>query len=296
MEMNEFAQKVLAAVKGKLGEDYRVEIKEVRKNNGVLLHGLVILSETRNVVPTIYLEIFRTAYEDGIPFSKIIEKILNVYQEEMPKGNVNMDFFKEFDQVSDRICYRLIRRRGNEALLGEIPHVEFMDLAICFFYAYQGGVLGDGSIPIYNTHLDMWKVGTKELMMLAGVNTPRLYPADLRSMTEILKETAEMQNIECPPPESRLEILTNDRRTQGAACILYPGMLEKIAAVRKKSFYIIPSSVHEVLILKDSGGENEEELRKTIREVNSRFVAKEEILSDNLYYYDFGSKTVKIIF
>ena len=51
-----------------------------------------------------------------------------------------------------------------------------------------------------------------------------------------------------------------------------------------------------LLILKDSGGENEEELRKTIREVNSRFVAKEEILSDNLYYYDFSSKTVKIIF
>lgn len=296
MEMKEFAQKVLVAVKGKLGEGYRVEIKEVRKNNGILLHGLVILSETKNVVPTIYLEIFMAAYEDGVPFSKIIDKILDVYQEEMPKGDVSMEFFKEFDKVSDRICYRLIRRKGNEALLEEIPHVEFMDLAICFFYAYQGGALGDGSIPIYNSHLEMWKVGTKELMTLAGVNTPRIYPAELRSMTDILKETAQIQVIGGPVPESNLDILTNDRRAQGAACILYPGMLERIATVKKRSFYIIPSSVHEVLILKDTGRENVEEIKKTIREVNSRFVAKEEILSDNLYYYDFGSKTVKIIF
>lgn len=296
MEMKEFAQKVLVAVKGKLGEGYRVEIKEVRKNNGILLHGLVILSETKNVVPTIYLEIFMAAYEDGVPFSKIIDKILDVYQEEMPKGDVSMEFFKEFDKVSDRICYRLIRRKGNEALLEEIPHVEFMDLAICFFYAYQGGALGDGSIPIYNSHLEMWKVGTKELMTLAGVNTPRIYPAELRSMTDILKETAQIQVIGDPVPESNLDILTNDRRAQGAACILYPGMLERIATVKKRSFYIIPSSVHEVLILRDTGRENVEEIKKTIREVNSRFVAKEEILSDNLYYYDFGSKTVKIIF
>lgn len=296
MEMKEFAQKVLVAVKGKLGEGYRVEIKEVRKNNGILLHGLVILSETKNVVPTIYLEIFMAAYEDGVPFSKIIDKILDVYQEEMPKGDVSMEFFKEFDKVSDRICYRLIRRKGNEALLEEIPHVEFMDLAICFFYAYQGGALGDGLIPIYNSHLEMWKVGTKELMTLAGVNTPRIYPAELRSMTDILKETAQIQVIGGPVPESNLDILTNDRRAQGAACILYPGMLERIATVKKRSFYIIPSSVHEVLILRDTGRENVEEIKKTIREVNSRFVAKEEILSDNLYYYDFGSKTVKIIF
>ena len=296
MEMKEFAQKVLVAVKGKLGEGYRVEIKEVRKNNGILLHGLVILSETKNVVPTIYLEIFMAAYEDGVPFSKIIDKILDVYQEEMPKGDVSMEFFKEFDKVSDRICYRLIRRKGNEALLEEIPHVEFMDLAICFFYAYQGGALGDGSIPIYNSHLEMWKVGTKELMTLAGVNTPRIYPAELRSMTDILKETAQIQVIGGPVPESNLDILTNDRRAQGAACILYPGMLERIATVKKRSFYIIPSSVHEVLILRDTGRENVEEIKKTIREVNSRFVAKEEILSDNLYYYDFVSKTVKIIF
>ena len=296
MEMKEFAQKVLVAVKGKLGEGYRVEVKEVRKNNGILLHGLVILSETKNVVPTIYLEIFLAAYEDGVPFFKIIDKILDVYQEEMPKGNVSMEFFKEFDKVCDRICCRLIRRKGNEALLEEIPHVEFMDLAICFFYSYQGGALGDGSIPIYNTHLEMWKVGTKELMTLAGVNTPRIYPADFRSMTDILKETGQIQAIGGPVPESNLYILTNDKRAQGAACILYPGMLEKIAAARKKSFYIIPSSVHEVLILMDTGMENVEEIKKTIREVNSRFVSKEEILSDNLYYYDFVSKTVKIIF
>lgn len=296
MDLNSFAQKVRDAVEKNLGGEYRVELKEVRKNNGVVLQGLVILGDRETVVPTIYLEAFYGAYEDGVPFGEILRRIFEIYREEVPRGKIDMEFFKNFQEVKDRICYRLIRRQDNEALLAEIPHVEFLDLAICFFYAYSGRVLGEGSILIYNSHLDLWGVGMQELMSCAERNTPRLFPGKLSPMREVLQEIMNVRRLSDPEPEIPLTVLTNDRRTHGAACILYPGMLEMLAGKEKKGFYVIPSSIHEVILLEQSEGESTEALRRIIYEVNRSHVAPEEVLSDNLYFYDPLAGAMKIIF
>lgn len=297
MDINEFAQKVRRAVEKELGQAYRVELKEVRKNNGVLLHGLLILPAESNVVPTIYLENFHAAYEDGVTFREVLNRILEIFHEETPRENIDMNFFNSFEKVRDRICYRLIGRRGNEELLRRIPYVEFLDLAVCFYYAYSGSMLGDGTIMIHNSHMEHWNVRVKDLMKLAQENTPRLFPGRLTPMRKVLDEMLGMrggfsadQDEDIP-----LTVLTNARRLHGAACILYPGMLEKIGKLKKSSFYIIPSSVHETLILENTGEESPEEMKSMIHEVNGQHVAAEEVLSDNLYYYDLPTKSIRII-
>ena len=82
MEMLVFATKVQHAVREALGEEYRVELKEVRKNNGVILQGLVIRRGEDNIMPTIYLNSFLKAYEQGITFADIIRKIVSVYRDD----------------------------------------------------------------------------------------------------------------------------------------------------------------------------------------------------------------------
>lgn len=295
MEINEFAQKVRRAVERELGEKYRIELKKVQKNNGVMLHGLLILSAERNVVPTIYLETFHAAYEDGVTFGDVLDRILAIYREETPAGNIDMDFFGSFDRVRDRICYRLIRKQHNEELLRDIPYVDFLDLAICFYYAYSGRTLGEGTILIHDSHMEQWNVKVKDLMRHAAENTPRLFPGILMPMREVLEEMLEFHE-ECRTEEEiPLNVLTNSKRSHGASCILYPGLLERIAERNGKNFYIIPSSIHEVLILEETGAEEPAEMQDMIREVNREHVAAEEVLSDNLYYYDLSSKSVKII-
>lgn len=296
MEINEFAQKICREVAKELGEEYRVELKEVRKNNGVMLHGLLISSCEGNVIPAIYLETFYAAYEDGVTFGEVLRRILEIYREETPRGNIDMEFFKSFSEVKDKICYRLIRRQDNEELLKEIPYVEFLDLAICFYYAYSSRILGEGTILIYNSHIELWGVKIQDLMRLAGENTPRLYPGRHSPMTEILEEIMETEDKVIPEGKLPLSVLTNVQRIYGAACILYPGVLERIAAGNKRSLYIIPSSVHEVILLEESEKAVPAEIRKMIYEVNRAHVAPEEILSDNLYFYDYSEKKVKIIF
>ena len=121
MDISEFAVKVCNAMRKTLGTDCRVECKEVRKNNGVILHGLLVLGENRNVAPTIYLDTFLEAYGAGATFGSIIQRLSDICREDMLRESVDMEFFRSFEKVRDRICYRLIGRKGNEELLDDIP-------------------------------------------------------------------------------------------------------------------------------------------------------------------------------
>lgn len=300
VEKKDFIQKVYREMKKELGKNHRLELKEVKKNNGVIMHGLLIYSGNSNTVPTIYLDSFWEAYEGGQCFAAVIRQLLKLYREDAPRKNIDMNFFQCFDKVRERICYRLIGQKGNEELLRESPHIDFLDLALCFYYAYDGQI-GEGSIRIKNSHAQRWGVKTADLVRLAEQNTSRLFGWRCISMEDIMRESQDFDPAEDAAKPGCLEynpmkILTNVKRIYGAVCMLYPGVLEKLSAREQKSFYILPSSVHEVILLPDTGIETAEDLREMIFDVNHTVLAPEEVLSDNLYYYDYKEKRVKIIY
>ncbi len=302
MDMETFAREICAAVEKELGREFRAEVREVRKNNGVLLHGLLVSSERPAVVPTIYLERFLEAYVSGAAFEEVVRRVLSVYEESNTKGCIDMGFFRSFEDVRDRICYRLVGMKGNEALLEEIPYIGFLDLAICFHYAYHGEELGDGTVLIYNSHMEMWETCTAELFSLAGRNTRRLFPWVCRGLGEVLQEMegsghgADMEDpVDAPFMDLPMKVLTNNKGIHGAACILYPGVLDGVAQEMGNNFFILPSSVHEVILLPDTGNEDSEDLKKIISAVNTTQVAPEEVLSDTLYRYDRADKRVVMV-
>lgn len=292
MELKDFTKKVQKAIRTRLGENYRIELQQIHKNNNVILQGLLIHTEERNISPTIYLNSFWEAYEKGIPFEVIVGRILQIYEEDTPRANVDMSFFKDFDRVKDRICYRLISAEKNRELLKGIPYMEYLDLAICFYYSYRGEALGNGSILVHDSHVAMWNTSKEELYELARQNTPKLFPKEWNSMETVLGENMPQQE---DGEGISMQILSNADHVHGAACMLYPGVLSEWADSRRQNLYIIPSSVHEVIVLPDSGREDPDRLREMIAEVNMTQVEPEEILSDNLYYYDRILKQVEIV-
>lgn len=292
MRIEEFTEKVRDAVEKGLGNGHRVEAKEVRKNNGVILHGLVVLEEGQNVAPTIYLDTFLEAYESGATFMSVLNRLLDICRMEAEKSSIDMEFFRSFEEVRDRICYRLIGKEGNEGLLEDMPYIGFLDLAICFHYAYHSEALGDGTILIHNSHMELWGTSAAELFGLAKRNTKRLFPWTCQSMVEVLREmagqdaeTEDAAEQDAFLQEMPLRILSNTKRTHGAACMLYPGVLDSLASKEGHDLYILPSSVHEVILLPDIGIPSATELRNMVREVNDTQVAPEEVLSYSLYRY-----------
>ncbi len=292
MSNKEFARKVQADIAGRLGTDHKVSVKEIVKNNGVTMQGLLIYAKDRNITPTIYLEDFYERFRQGEGWDQIIERILAVYENSIPQEPVNMDFFNEFDKVKERIAYKLINAERNKELLSKIPHIRFFDLAICFYYAFTHETLGTGSILVYNSQVETWKTNTVELHKLAGKNTAKLFGMELLPMEEFLKRLLEEENgmpeeTFCDLPQNVwMQILTNRARIFGAAGILYPGVLKKIAHEAGANLYILPSSVHEVILLAETGEENVRFLKEMVREVNETQLLPEEVLSDSVYYYD----------
>jgi len=289
MKFQEFTKAVMYKMQENLGEDYKVEIQQVRKNNDVLLCGLTIHSKQTNIIPTIYLDSFYELYINDIPLEKIVTNIYRIYQNSLPKENINMEFFKDFEKVKDRIVYRLIHAERNRELLEDIPHIPFWDLAICFSYAFWSEELGDGMILIHNHQMESWNVTYSQLMKQAEVNTPRLFPMTFYGINEVLKQMhVDIDLSECA--EEQLYVLTNQQKIYGAASILYPQTLTYIAEQLNSDFYILPSSIHEVLILrKKQFQELEKEgkiLHEMIKDINYAELAKEDVLSDYPYFYD----------
>lgn len=294
MNMKEFAVKVQKGVAGRLGEEAQVILQEVRKNNGVVRQGLSVGRKGRNISATVYLDSFYEMYGEGAAIKDIVERITAVYENDAPGQNVDMEFFSDFDKVKDRISYRLINARRNEELLELIPHIRFLDLAVCFYYAYYNEALGKGIITVYNNHMEMWNASTQELMRLAQENTRRIFGVQCRPLTEIVEEMLEDGYNEALPVVP-MKILSNKDRVYGAACLLYPGLLQEISQKESADFYILPSSVHEVILLTDDGSEDPGKLREMVREVNEQQVEPQEVLSDSVYYYGREDKQIKIL-
>lgn len=293
-DIRSFAETVSKAVSEELGDGCQVKLQEVIKNNGVILQGLVILTRERNLSPTIYLNSFLEAYEAGVPLVEIVAKILEIYRKNMPPGNINMDFFREFGKVCPGICYKVVNRGRNRALLERIPHIDFLDLSICFFYAYQNEALGYGSILIYNSHMEMWNCSTETLLRFAQENTRRIFPWKSHRLAELLQEFAGSEAGQGMTPAEAgeavsdaipMRVLTNVRRTHGATCMIYPGVLGALASEINENLYILPSSIHEVIFMPESAVDGPRQLCGMVREVNATQVEPEEILSDNLYFY-----------
>lgn len=289
MDINKFLTEVEIKLKEKMDTGVNIKTQKVRKNNNVIYYGLIIQRPEHNIAPTIYLNAFYDMYIRGMDMEEVVNCIIDTYKNGEIKDSINMDFFCNFEEVKDKIAYRLINAERNKELLEQIPHILFMDLAICFYYAFYQEELGEGMILIHNSHMEMWGTNHKELMKLAEENTGRMLPADIVSMKTLLREMFEEST------EPGLYVLTNEKKCQGAAVLLYPHILEKAAEQIGGSFYVLPSSIHEVILLKEQGNENTDGLREMIREANNTQVATEEVLSDYPYYYDAQKKKLVLI-
>ena len=298
MRYEKFEEEVIKRVQEIVGSSGSVQVNDVMKNNQTMLRGMIVLREGQNVSPTIYLNSFYEMLKDGMNLDSVVKRILEVYVRSLPQNKVDMEFFKDFEQVKDRIVYRLINREKNKELLADIPHVDFLDLAICFYYSYWHPEIGEGIILIHNSHLEMWNIGAEILMSLANVNTPRLMPSQFSSIDQALSgvlDEEQLSELHKLQQESGkyLYVLSNAKRCNGAAVILYPGVLDRVAQELRGSFYILPSSIHETLLMCDNAKCNSEDLHMMISEINESQVREEEVLSDYAYYYDVSTGILK---
>ena len=302
MTMDAFAGTVKEALSVYF-EDCSIQLQEVTKNNGLILHGLCIREEDSNIAPTIYLEGFYEQYQAGRSFVDIVKEIARVYEDNRVTGSFNPDIIMDYERIKDYICGKVVNTERNAELLSDVPNIPLCDLSIIFFVKLPDFKEQTASITIHNSLMDSWGVDTDTLYEVAKNNTPRLLPGNVRSMESVLPGlfydepgdflSTGFDDIH-PADEFRLYVATNNARVNGAAVFLYDNLLLGFAERIGADFFILPSSIHELLFLPDTKAMDVEALRDMVKSVNTSEVRPEEVLSDNVYHYSRETGLVEI--
>ncbi len=296
MSFDGFCTCVRIDMQRRLGDSFHVLVDDVAKNNDTKLKGLIIVEQGTNIHPTVYLECFYEQYKTGRTLGEIEDNVLQIYQENRREEQFDITFFTKWNVMKDRVIYKLVSYDRNRELLKEVPHRKFLDLAIvyeCFLGMNDGG---GASILIHNSHLDMWKVTADELHTTAFRNTPGLMGHSFLKMDEVLQKlmdgekeeglleglrgAEEAESISLP-----LYVLTNRYQLHGNGCILYRNLLKEIAEEWGCDICIIPSSVHETILMPMDKVESYGEMAQIICEVNRTAVMPDEIFSDHPYLF-----------
>jgi hypothetical protein len=274
-----------------------VKITEVTKNNGLKLHGLVASRKDSKVSPTIYMENFHQRYEDGCLMNDLVNEMIELIRTNKGEG-LDLDYFKDYERVKERIIFKVVNYDLNRELLEHIPYVGWNDLAIVFCHVCDEHSAGYATILIRNEHLEMWGVTKDELYKTALDNTPGLMKDVLSTMENVLTElggafiTQDFDDI--TEFADNMYILSNKNRIFGASTMLYSRHLKLLANKHNSGLYILPSSIHEVIILPEDAIDDTRYMKDMIYEVNETQVSPEERLSDNLYYYDREKEEIRI--
>ena len=288
-----------------------VMVHKVTKNNDLVLTGISIRSREVNIAPTIYMDDYYNDYKNGRPVMEIIAEIENIYNTYKLEHNFDVNSITDFNHVQGKICYKLVNKDKNKELLLDVPYIQFHDLAIVFYVVVSEDSDRTGTITVRNNLMEMWgNPDINDLYRIAKNNTQKRYKGSVFNMIEIMGEiiSHNVDNIEPNIVDDFFEmnftyednmipmfVATNSKKVNGAGVILYEGLLKTFAEKIGSDFYILPSSIHEVIFVPANGDMDVRYLIQMVKEVNATEVSPSEVLSDNVYKYHADTDFVEIM-
>lgn len=281
-------------------EEYQASINHVIKNNAVELDGICLHKHGEDLSPTIYLNSFYEQYLEGRPLKSILGEIVSTFNHDLPKLEVPASLYDDYEEVKPQIIYRIVNYHKNRNVLATCPYLPFCDLAITFRWLVHADAYGIASSLITNRELELWNVTVEELYKVASQNTQRLFPCQIQPIQELLadylSEDPELQELSLTSPTVfQMYILSNQNRINGSTCMIYDNVLYNFAKKQKSDIYILPSSIHEVLLIPASYELDEESLLSLVHDANRTVVNTTDILSDSIYRYDLDNNRVIMI-
>ena len=264
-------------------ETSQVEISVVKKNNGVSKAGLSIREDEHDVSPLLYLDDYYIHYQNGELLENIIRNIRADYDKKVQMAAVKIPSLQEFENIRGRVIYRLVNYEKNKDILEDCPHIRLHDLAVTFRWVAHIDDVGVSTSLITNKQVKEWGVSVNDLVLAARQNTPRLFPAQIIDIEEML---AGMVSFILYPSAIPMYILTNKQELNGASALLYGDILKDFANKKGADMYILPSSIHEVIMVPADRIDDPQKLSSMVHEANTTVVSTGDVLSDSVYYYD----------
>lgn len=279
---------------------YEAHLHTVTKNNGIVLDGITLLNKGEKAGPNVYLNSFFESYQMGKPLHAIMEEIILCHERAKEETSLEIMNILDFKTIKDHIIVRLVNYEKNEEQLQQCPHIKFLDLAITFRFLASKDAMGLASSLVYNKEFEQWNIELEDLYQLALFNTMREFPWQMDSLVRVVSECfgerlpeslreefkRDMESLEHIENRVNMYVLTNDTGINGATSILYDNVIKNFAKVQECNIFILPSSVHEVMLVPENAETEPDFLEELLLDANQSAVGLIDLLSDNIYYYN----------
>lgn len=299
----DFVEYVKNHIKDYLPEDYhdaKIILEKVTKGNDRILTGLTICKAGEQVTQTFYLEPYDFQHKNGRPLDSILQEIASIKMENSGPLPFDVEKLNDYEAIKSMLAIRLCDTEKNQEYLKDKPYTMCGDLAATYRVHLFDSSEGIASVVITNQMLEVWKIALEELSRDAvtaeNEREPICFYTMADQMSEIRFATKPTNLFDRSEPLSMnfspMYVLTNQSKTNGAGVLARDGVLDKIGELIGSDYYILPSSLHKLLIIPDDGNIQIKELENMVREVNATEVAPEDFLSDKVQYYDRETKTL----
>ena len=258
------------------GENPKFEFDAIRKVNG-MKECMLINTNSENIKKTIYFDDIYKDYSRCANMDTVYENVMDAIEEDSSYIDTDeiISIIEDINSVREKITFFVINAAYNTDFLRSLPHRHYLDLAIVYKFSLfkRGEVIG--KVMITNEMIKNWGITEEDLYEISLQNTEKLFPTVIKSIRPDFK------------------IVTNSNSINGASAILNKEMFRDMAEEIEDNLYIVPSSVHELIILKASN-HTPKEVRGVIYNVNTDILNVEDLLSYNLYVYDKEKDAISI--
>lgn len=300
MEFKEFLEMIKNEVQENVGDDISVTIQQTCKVNTGEKWGLSFRKAKENAGIIIYVDdLFEKEFKEE-DFDNCVKAVVHEYNVKHFSVIPDLTFVTKWDIVKEQIRILMMEYRMNTNLLQNIPHRQYLNLAISYVIPLE-----NHKIRITNELLLKWGITEQELYDKALENINKYEEPRIMWMSDIVADSTE--NIEMNQDdrkiiqemsevkEQAMYVLTNDSRQFGASGILSTYIIKELADLVNSNFYLLPSSIHEWIISIDNGSITADILQEMVKEINDAVVEPEEVLSGSIYYYDRDKNEVKVV-
>ena len=304
MNFETFMESIKNHIKEYLPESYQdaqVTIREQQKLNNRYM-GLTVIRPGDDRIPTINLtDLYRQYYENPkFRITDVLEQISQIIQKEPERFDVSR--LTQYEEEKTHLFMRVSNIEENLQVLDNVPYVERADLAITFHIAVEENEAGRASAIVTNNMMENFGVTRNQLYKDALENSSFIAPVMIDNLGEVVgrMEIEEMEARGASEEEIRkaeeriyvesqynpMFVVTNETLLYGGSAIFYPGVMDQLGEVLNGDFFILPSSVHETLVVPDDGRISCHELKAMVMAINEKEVAPEDRLADEVYHYD----------
>lgn len=290
MEYKQFKEQFRREVQREVGAGAEVFFQKIKRNNQVRQEGMVVREKGDGISSILPVFELYGKYQESKSMRQAVTAALKML-EEKPKI-LEKSLPKTWAEARGKIHAELVYYEWNKDALENVPYQRFLNFAVV--YRMEVPMLEECEAGMrVNYHLmEMWGI-TKEQLHKTAMENLENETYQIRLISKVLGELMGTV-LEMPEDTTGEYVLSNARCRYGAVGMLRKDILQGFSERIGGNFYILPSSVHELILVPEIFPICTEYLKEMVGEVNESAVVREEWLSEDVYYYDCEKHEVKI--